>query len=349
MDFKDIINNLFYTPAENWFYSRIPDTQTPGNEPQVQLLANQHYLRIDLKSLNIVNRRKFTSTYYGMVNSFIKVPMNDGSNMEFNVATTPSQLQNLDGRHVDRIINIDIPLLGQAPYRGADIQLQLGLFSIKAGELTEPLVSLFTDMSKTAGVSFVASALPYAKYLSKSIGILTGTDNKAELEIGLSTTLSVVNTGYYAIIRAGSGDIDVADLTVNEHDYQLYHYGKPLKGVPYLVFKISCSDLRSNWFQIPEISKTYLTLQSAVREQRFTDAPKSLQAFKFAILTSIDLLDKDGSRIIKEVEDKTNSILNMSQTGLNRDFRSGEKRTELKTDMPALSLELPDLEHIITI
>lgn len=348
MDFKNIINSLFYTPAENWFYSRIPDSQTPDNEPKVELQANQHYLRIDLKSLNIVNRRKFTSTYYGMVNSFIKVPMNDSSDMEFNVATTPSQLQNLDSGHLDRIINIDIPLLGQAPYRGADIQLQLGLFSIKAADLTEPLVSLFTDMSKTAGVSFITSALPYAKYLSKSIGILTGTDNKAELEIGLSTTMSVVNTGYYAVIRTSSGEIDVNDLTINADDYQLYHHGKPLKGVPYLIFKISCSDLRSNWFQIPELSKSYLTLQNAVKEQRFTDAVKYLRAFKFIVRTSTDLLDKDASRIIKEVEDKTNSILNMGQTGFDRDFHAQENSDELRNNMFVQTRELPALEHLMS-
>jgi hypothetical protein len=342
MDIQTFIQRLLATESENWFYSIIPAEQTPDKNIPETVIADQHYVQIDLKSLRIVHSRKGFSKFYGVVHSFIKMSHLDGENLEFNVVTTPSLLKELDGDHIDRVIPVNIPLLGQVPYRGSGMQIQLGLFSVKSTDLTSSVINLFSEMSETAGVSFISAALPYTKFLNRGIGVLTGSEKDTILEIGISTTLSQFKTGYYVIMRAPKDQMSIADLYITEHDFKLVgKNGKSIKDFPYLVYKVSALPIRNDWFMIPEIKAAYQQLKGNIKARQLKEAEKSLSMFESVVFSSGDLLFQDAERIFAKVSTETNRIITVQQTAAKKNHLPSSTRSTRHDDR-----ELPELEKL---
>ena len=95
-------------------------------------------------------------------------------------------------------------MLGPVPYRGGDIGLEVGLFSIKSADLAKPYLSLMEDISNKAGVSMINTALQFAEPLKNGINLLVGGDVDTLLEIGISNTYNENNSftsGLYTIIK----------------------------------------------------------------------------------------------------------------------------------------------------
>lgn len=141
--------------------------QTPNREPIRAIKSDSEYISIVLKSMRVVNVRVGFSKFYTTVHSYISLSHASGTRANFYVCTTPGQLEEFDKSNVDRIININKRLLGPVPYVGGDLNLELGLFSIKSADLIKPFVSLLTDISNLAGVSFIKAAEPYVAPLKK--------------------------------------------------------------------------------------------------------------------------------------------------------------------------------------
>lgn len=317
-------SKIFKTKTKDWFYSKIPIEQTPGNIEYKVINPDEEYLNIILKSMRIVNLRKGLSKFYATVHSHIEVAHRSGQLASFNVVTTPGNLEQLDAKNIDRVINLNRRLLGPVPYRGSDVKIETGLFAIKEDNLAEPFINLLTDMSSLGGVSFISAALPYVKPLEQGIELLTGSSANTTLEIGLSIEMNKVETGYYAVLRVDKSEINVNDLKIDPQDFRLIDkHGKPVEDYPYMVFEISSSKNRNDWFNIPEVSSSYNKLREEVQQGNFTEASDALKAFKREVYTNSDLFFKDGKLIYEKVNSEVSEILKAVQT-------SSKERYELR-------------------
>jgi len=303
-------SSLFKKRAEDWFFAFLEPSQTPENLPIKLVEPNTYYLNVHLKSLRIVNVRLGLSKFYGAVHSFTSIPHRGGKNAEFNVLTTPNKLEELDAKHIDRVIPINERLLGPLPYVGGDLDIEVGLFSIKSADLAAPFIGLLQQMSTLSGVAFINKALPFAEPLKNGINILTGGQDDTILEIGLSAQFPIVKTGYFVVVRVPKKDIDVKNIKIDKSDFRLiYSNGVPVSDFPYMVFEISVSDQRDAWFDIPDLLEPYKNLQKDIREGDFESVQNSLIVFKKAALTCNDLLFKDAKRLYSEVENQVKEIM----------------------------------------
>jgi hypothetical protein len=307
-------NKVRKTPAKDWYYSLHPEHQTPNDIPTGQVKANASYINVHLKSMRIVNVRNGFKTFYPVVHSFISLKYLGNSDAEFNVVTTPNQLAELDSSNLDRIISINKRLLGPTPYRGGDVLFDIGLFSVKSGDLSKPFLSLLTDMSNIAGVSFLGKALPFVDPISKGVDLLVGNTSAVELEVGISTDNSQLIIGYYVLIADDKQNVQRDKLFIDPSDFKLTDdKGTPFRSHPYLVLSISTSDKKEDWFDIPELAAAYKKLQDNVRSGDINAAKDSLTIFKRFVLTSNDLLSRDAKEIAVQVERETNDILATTQ------------------------------------
>lgn len=321
MPTTSFFDSFFSESSKNYFFGRLSNVNTLGNIQTTKLIAGKHYLKIELKTLFITDIRKWLTKYHGVVHSFISVPHLSGDKIEFNVVTTPAKLQDIDSAHIDRVITANIPLLGSLPYHGVNIDIQLGLYSVASSKITKPIIEFFSEMSKVAGVSYLNTALPYAKFLDKGISILSGTDENTVLEIGLSKSFSEIITGYYLVTRAPNDEVDVSSLDVTPDDFRLvYKNGKPFNDYPYLIFQISGSENRTDWFMIPEIKAAYKLLSESIKSKNRENINSALFALETVLKTSGDLLIKDANKIFKrikkEVEDYTTIFRSTKKVGL---------------------------------
>jgi hypothetical protein len=260
-------------------------------------------------SMRIVDVRKGLSKFYGTVHSFISIPHRGGT-ARFHSLTTPVDLKDIDADHIDRVIQIERPLLGPIPYRGGPVEIEVGLFSIKSADLAGPFLSVLQKMSEVAGVSYIKTALPFVEPIKEGVSLLLGGNAASVLEIGLSRSYSDIRTGFVIVMRAPKGKIDTSDLRMDGSDYRLTDSNGSVFGqYPYMVLQIVAEQKRDAWFNIPELSEPYKGLQDAVKKSNLEAVKQSLVIFKRAALTCDDLIAADSTRLADEVEKQVASIM----------------------------------------
>lgn len=312
-------SEIFKAKAKDWFYREMPVGQTPNDVEYFKVVPNQFYVEVFLKSMRIVNVREGINKFYAATHSYISLPQKFKTDpAKFHVFTGNGNIEEMDAKNIDRILVVNKRLLGPIPYWGGDLELQLGLFSIKSTDLAKPYLTLLQEISTKAGVSFISKALTFAEPLQKGIELLTGSDSPTVLEIGLSTTFTdntePLRTGYFVVVRCDKNSLDISNLTISPNDYKLqYKDGRPVEDYPYFVFQVTASKQRNNWFDISELSSAYQQLRDEVRKGDFNKATEALIVFKRTLLTCGDLLQKDALEISKQVDNETNVALGATQ------------------------------------
>ncbi len=303
-------NEIFTKKAEDWIFEPLAPEQVPDKLPHAAVPKESAYLSVTVKSARIVNVRQGLAKFYGVVNSFISVPHLSGANAEFNVITTPAFLKNIDAAHIDRVIQLDQRLLGPIPYRGGQLALEIGLFSIKSVDLAAPYLEVLEAMSKQAGVAFINAALPFAEPLKTGINLLVGGGDNSPLEIGLASSAWTPETGYFVVMRAPKGSVPVSDLRVGGTDYRLVGPdNQPVGDYPYMVLKVEASSSRDDWFNIKELHKPYQELKTNIRGGDYEAAKNSFIFFKRSALTCDDLLFDDAKKLVAEVDSTFKDIM----------------------------------------
>jgi len=308
---------IWFSQAEDWVFGYLEPSQILAKLPkleQTEVKPNSAYLSIFLQSMRVVNVRKGLTKFYGTVHSFISLPHISGKQAKFHVLTTPADLSDIDAKNVDRVLKMNHRLLGPIPYRGGDLNIEIGLFSIKSADLAQPFLNVLGSMSKAAGVAYINIALPFVQPLLDGVNQLTGADGDSILEIGLAKTFPKVKTGTLVVMRAPKDSIKLKDLHLDE-DYRLLDADKkPVKDYPYIVLAIESDPKRDNWFEIPELSQSYGEIQSALRTGKYDETIDCLTVFKRVAITCPDLQDKHARNLIKEVEKEVNQKLAYVQT-----------------------------------
>lgn len=319
MGWKDI----FIKRAENWTFGSLNASQVPGSSTTALIEPNKAYIKIILRSLRIVNIRKIHKKFFGAVHSFISLGHYD-EKAEFHVLTTPTKLKDIDAAHIDRVISFNKYLLNSVPYRGGGVSIELGLFSIESADLADSFLKVLEGMSEAAGVSFVSTAIPFAKPLTDGINLLVGTTNPEILEIGLSTNLIKPSTGTFVVIRAPQGEIDLSKLKLDDAFRLIDQSGKAIGDYPYLVFSIESNSDRENWYEIPELTKAWKDLREVAKQGDVKKTQEAFIAFKRIVITSPDLIDDHADKLVEDARVMVDRLMTITRTRTQKGIDIGD-------------------------
>lgn len=314
--------------AEEWTYIEFEKHQVPNGLARTTIEANAWYLHIVLHSMRVVHVRKGISKFYGAAHSWISVAHIGQGTAEFQVLTTPSQLKDVDAANLDRVITMDRRLLGPTPFRGGDVSLELGLFSIKSADLAGPFLEILQTMSGLAGVSFVSAALPLLGPIKDGINLLAGAEKDSILEVGYSRDAWAPETGFAAVIRVPRGTIDTKSLRIGTDGRLEDKTGVAVRDFPYMVWSVDVKDKRPDWFQIPELKAAYDALNADVKRGELDAVNTAFAVLRRSVLTSPDLLFKDAELIVKVVDQQVRQTMQPIQTGYQSGPTKGLKALE---------------------
>jgi hypothetical protein len=306
-----LLETILRSDSTDYTYGSLTDV--PGDIPHAAVPANSAYLSITLRSARIVDSRRGWTKFYPVVHSYASIPHRTGELAEFQVVNSPSKLSELDSSHLDRIINLNHRLLGPTPYRGGDLKIEIGLFSVKSSDLAKPFLGVLETMATAAGVSFLSVAKPFVDPLKKGLELLFGSSDLS-LEIGLSTSAAKPETGYFFVMRAERGAVKSSDLKVAADFRLVDRSDKAVGKYPYLVFSVEASNSRDDFFMIPDIAEVYSELQEAGRKGKKAEAEEIFTTFKRTALTSPDLLAKHAQKLVQETADELALALPTSMT-----------------------------------
>jgi hypothetical protein len=303
---QNLLSHFYEARTRDFVIHWLSPGQTPDGLKREVLTPDEQYLRIELRSLRVVNVQQGLTRLYGMVNSQISLPHLAQGDAQFQTIVAPPELKDVDAAYLDRFVSFHQPLAGPVPFRGGNVRIQVGLFSVASTNLLSSYVGLLEEISKNCSVEFINAALPYAGLLSKGVALLTGTANPQMLEIGVSAGLDPVTSGWLLVMRADAADFPMArleQLTVNPADSKLLEGTKPVNDYPYMLFRFSGSRNRDDWFKIPELQAQHALFTKALRKGDANDIQPALASFERFLYTCPDLLTSDADKVAKKAKE----------------------------------------------
>lgn len=267
------------------------------------LEPDECYVELYIKSLRLKKARRFATTFNGVVYSFVTLPREGDKNAQIASISKPARLAELDSDSLNRVITVDKQMMGAVAWRGGPLKLEIGLFSVKAGNLLSPVVDFVTRVSDTAGFSFVGAVKPFLPLLTEGMDMIAGQKDDTNLEVGLDTSLQLEKTGTFVIIDAKKDSIDATRLKLDPQDGKLLLNGSALAEA-YCVFTIRRRAQKSDYGEIPALKEKYDAILAAIRGGIQKDAETALAAFRFEAVASQDLITSDAARLVKKADDK---------------------------------------------
>jgi hypothetical protein len=220
-----------------------------------------------------------------------------GQPVEFLVVTTPHKLRSADSRSLDKVITGTTRLLGAVPYRGAGLEIEVGLFSLPEQYLLGPYLDVLQEITVAVGVSYFPLLTPMLAPLRRGLDLLFGGTENAKLEIGIAHTWEVPQAGYYCVVRLPSGK---QKFILDSNAHLLDRDGSQVKA-PYLVFSIHASQQRDDWASIPDVARAYYIVKNEAERGDLIAAQEALATFRRVAVFSPDLLATDGVRLYELV------------------------------------------------
>lgn len=279
----------------------VPDLD-PDAASQPAFEADRCYVELYVDSLRLRNARKFTTPFHGVVYSFASLAFEAGERIKIPAISKPENLAQLDPGGIARVITLNKQMMGAIPWRGGQLLLELGLFSVKGDNLLTPVLEFVTDISAAAGVSFVGKIAPFAPLITKGMDMLAGQTSNVALEVGFDTTIELHTPGTHAIIASSKdGPIKKERLQLDQ-DRKLLLDGQPLKAA-YCVFSVRRTLTKADYGEIPELKEGFAKLREAIRHGVEQPAKDALAAFRLTALTSPDLIREDARRLVRLAEE----------------------------------------------
>jgi hypothetical protein len=215
----------------------------------------------------------------------------------------PARLADLDQANLDRVITVSNRMTGALPWRGSTLGLELGLFSVKKGNLLSPLLDYVTRVSEAGGISFIGQAKPFLPLITAGMDLIAGQAEDAVIEVALDADMRLEESRICATVAVPKGSIDVTKLSLDPTDRKLLLDGQPLEEA-YCVFSIRRTDQKADFGSIPEIKVAWEGLRNAIRSNDKVQAEAALSTFSRTVIVSPDLISSDADRLIKKAGDQ---------------------------------------------
>ena len=144
--------------------------------------------------MRLERARRFATRFNGVVYSFTSLPREGDAKAQFAAVSKPDKLSELDknSRQGDYRIQADDCSVA---WRGGPLSLEIGLFSVKAGNLLTPILEYVTKVSSTAGISFVGAVKPFLPLITQGMDLIAGQQDDTELEVALDTDAALTVSG----------------------------------------------------------------------------------------------------------------------------------------------------------
>jgi hypothetical protein len=254
------------------------------------------YIEVYVESLRLEKARRFATTFHGLIYSFAALAREGTDRAELASVTKPQNLAALGGNDLGRVITVSKRIMGAMPWRGNPLGLELGLFSVKSGNLLTPLVNYVTKVSDQAGISILTRLNPFVPLVMEGLDMITGQKDSSEIELAIDTDLTLAESRFCALIGRPKGTLDAAGLTIDPQDRKLLLDGKPLQAA-HCVFSIRSSAFNPGWGEITALKESYADFMRAIVSGKRREAEEALAAFNRQVIVSPDLISGDKSRL----------------------------------------------------
>jgi hypothetical protein len=298
---KNLIDSVKGKGATDYLF--IPALNSPS-APAVPIVPDECYIELVVESLRIDKERAFATKFHGVVYTFTSLARIGDNTASFAAVTKPEKLAELDKESVGKVLVLSKRMMGPVPWRGGRLEVQLGLFSIKSGNLLTPVLNFVTKVSEAAGIGIGAVVKPFVPLIAEGMDMIAGQTEDTKLVVGIDSGFELGQTMRCAIIATSKTALDAKKITLDPADGKLLLAGQPLEAA-YCVFSIVATDQKADFGEIPELKSAYALFRDCVVKGEEDEARKAFAAFRRLALASPDLITNDAARLVA----KANALL----------------------------------------
>jgi hypothetical protein len=312
---------LFRQQGQQLFWRRLADGRVLGRPSGDPIRADEAYVVVRLAGMYLGRSRVLWRKFSPVVHAFISY----GSGDTQHAVAGPGQLQDLGQTNLDRVMILNVRLVGPVPYTGGELTLLAGLYSIPRGDAAAALLNALGALSDIVGAE-AATATKIAGVVKAGVDSILNLD-AAQLRLGVSDTFggggNELRSGFYVGIGAPQPRVPVERLWFKDGNLlegSSAVLAQPYMGTDYFVFQVERLERRVDWPGLPGLAEF---------EQRFGDVLKGVgdtvakkaelsaiwPRFAEALITSPYLTRFDAGQIANEVRTDLRGRVDALETG----------------------------------
>jgi hypothetical protein len=272
--------DIFRTQGQHLFWERMDDARVVGRPTGEEFKPDEAYAVVRLAEMFLGTSRVLWRKRSPLVHAFVT----SGAGKEQHTVAGPGQLQDLGERNLDRVILLNFRVAGPTPYRGDELQLLTGLYSVPREDTAAALINTVGALAGLVSPE-AAGAADIAKVVKAGVDSI----------LGLGETQAQVDTGALWI-RDGrllqGNSLALAD-PYRDHDY--------------LIVQIERLERLPDWPSVPGLrvyEKAFKDILSSgkTKEAMYADLAPRWPQFTEALVNSPYLTRHDADEIAKDVE-----------------------------------------------
>src|SRR5713226_417638 len=140
------IREIFRAEGNHLTWKRLPDDHVAGATTGQPIEADGAYFIVRLTEMFLGRTRTLWRKFYPMVHGF-----GTFAGIDEHAVVGPGQLQDLGEANLERVINVNTRLFGPTPYKGGDVSLLVGLYSVPGQDAAKALVTTVGTIAGLAG------------------------------------------------------------------------------------------------------------------------------------------------------------------------------------------------------
>lgn len=299
---------VFRQKADHLYYCRLPDRQVldrPSGDP---IAPDEHYAVVRLAEMFLGTSRRLWRRFSPLVHSFV----NTGGAADQHSVAGPGRLQDLGDTNLDRVIVLNQRVAGPIPYRGDELGVLCGLYSVPRADSVAALMNTLGAISELAGPQ-AAAAAKIADVVKSGVDSILGLGS-TDLQLAVRDTFGAggnpLRSGFHVAVGTSPNNVPAEELWLR--DGRLHHgrsaaLARPFTGNDYLVLQIERLDHRPDWAGLPGLMQYEARFSEVLRGAGNANAKRAeLNAawpqFRESLIGSPDLTRADAEYICTLVQ-----------------------------------------------
>ena len=323
MDLWTRVKSIFVGEAAQRVYIAIPPDHVSPFKKETLFKPDEAYIRIWVNDMFLNHRRVLYQTRSPLVHAFCRF-LYRGEVKELPLVAGSGQIGGLR-LAVDRVVNLNYPVVGPVPFQGGEVEIILALVAVEAADYGNQLLDVLGTLSELTGKGELKLGLQLLKPLKRGLEGLFGLD-KVKAHLGVHDTFAAgesspnpLHSGYRVVFDATRDQIDQRQLWVKKGRLcvgSTPQAAQPFEGTDYFMFYIEGIQERDDWSILNSIKGAWDETISKVQSGNNDDINLAFVAFKSVVLESPDLIWSDRARLIDALSKKVQQVLNLSKLHL---------------------------------
>lgn len=274
------------------------------NTPE-RTIQSGEYVSLFIEAINIAHTRVGFDSFYGVVYVDVSISSEKLPQNKEKIFRSPEGLKKHDKNNPSNIIMGRSRVINSIPYDGGDIEIEIGIFSVRNSDLAGPYISMIEEMNIELGsISGFSSLSKLFDVVNGGVRLLLGTTGAVNLEVGISNTFSEPTASKFAIYGKSPDETSGRSITLSENFCLVDENYKEIKDVPYLVFSLESSSKRADWYKINGIKEAYEYLNKEIDTDEYDRIKYAEEKLYREIEKSRELFTSDAIRLKEMLQKK---------------------------------------------